>query len=287
MRYSLRALLLTLVFLISHSILVHGQSYSIPEAYINNINIPDDYFICTRDNYDPEMDIIFKESGYSYDKWKNQIMLPDDIFIYAAKENGAVMCVKSEPFTELTFSLYNTEDREEYKEVTILSYDYKLIADSISRDNALKKYRYNVTSTGIEDKEIRRISWIDDATKDCIPYILCLYKDEESYIADFHTVFNGNKISVTVVEPDPISVEELTKLSEVITTMEYTYIPDYTEAKELLKKKNEEDMAEKIEVYATAKLVQYIFGFFIACMILFAIYLDSQKVIIKRNLEFY
>jgi len=287
MRYSLRALLLTLVFLIFPSILAYGQSYSVPETDIKNINLPDDYFVCTRDGFDSRFEAVLKESGYSYSKWKNQVMIPDDIYVYAVKENGAVICVKSEAFTELTFSLYNTDDKEKYDGVTILSYDYKLISDSVSRENALKKYRFNVTSAGIEDKEIRRINWIEDATKDSIPYILCLYKDKEEYIADFHTVFNGNKISVTVVEPEPISVQELMGFSDIVTSMEYTYIPDYTEAKEILKKRNEEDLAEKMEVYATAKLVQYGFGVFIAFIIIFAIYLDSRKIMIKRQYEFY
>lgn len=221
-----KVVVISMAFFALFSTCVSADVYDLYDIGLNNINIPDGYYACTRDECDGGFRNVLKSGGYTHQKWVDKVMLPQNLYICARDGNNNVINVA---VTDVSTIIQAEDGTKHHK----LIYDYNLAYDSSDIEDILALYRDGLVEQGIEKRYISRISWIDRSDSVPTPYVMSTYSLDGTYICEYRTIYNGNSVSISLSSAKPLKKVQLAALDEMVRSMQYNFTVDYTQAKQI------------------------------------------------------
>lgn len=199
-----------------------------------NVTVPEGYYMCTRDYCDEELATIFDTNNLTHSSFV-QNMENDMLYLYAMNKSGGSIYVRYE-------DLYadGTPDNSDGTRTHRLMKDYNPM-DTKERQDAITNHRDSVAKSGAS---VTDVSWVEIGESEVTPFIYTCYSDANGVVADYHTIYNGNKISVSFASSNPFTNEKLKEYEEYIKQLTFSYQPDYSELEDI-KIENEKIRLEK------------------------------------------
>ncbi len=264
-----------LAFLLVFCSLVCADAHDLEDFKIENINLPDRFSWCTREDVSKNFSAMLSRSGFSHEKWVKDIMEPQSLYICGQDASG----------NQINIAVKKPEeDTREGIEIHNLMYDYNIIAEnSRGREKLMVQYRNVLSDGGIDKEDIIRIRWYETKEDRVTPFIMGLYKDGESYICQYRTIYAGNNVNFSYVSKDKIDDETISTLDKMVSEIVFAEKVDYSQAKHVYRQN------QKVRIPTGEKSLQknsdyllIVAAIFIVSVLVFSIYETTNKSR-KRN----
>lgn len=263
-----------------------GAEYTIDDFGIENISVDDKYMICTQDSCDDNFKNLLSGNGFTFDRWCNEIMKPNNYYIYAMDKNSNcfyVVCEKG----EIQETVTNKDGSKTHK----LMADYNMIADGEEKEKFISTTKQELIGQGVSQSSITQLTWAktDDEVTSYIEYV-CVFNDQ--YLHCYDTIYNGNTINFQFVSQKNFSKSQLEEHKEIINNIKYKEIVDYTEAEEIVKENIQQKLKEETHSGENTRIVRYSISISIGLVIVFAVFMairtqskKRRKTVVLREVE--
>ncbi|MBQ4526489.1 MAG: hypothetical protein II998_00290 [Clostridia bacterium] len=257
----------TLILVSALTLNISARTMTADETQISSVEIPDDYFVCTRSECDEQLNTIFENSGVSHEIWIEDVMKgPEDtnnIYIYGVTED-------TQNYMFITFAEISSPEEDSGDGEHYLLGDFNMIED---KDSALESSK---ASLNINQGDIDSVEWIE--SDGCVtPYIRSVFVADNLYTVRYHTVYNGNQVVVQFNNKNPLTEEQLGLYAGVFESITYTETPDYEEAQNVIRD-NEVKKSEKAqEIDRNSWIIIIIVVVVVIIAVCFGIYMATRK----------
>ena len=250
-------------------------SHNLDEFSIENIEMPPSFEWCDREKASPKFSNMLKNAGFTHERWLNEIMLPQSIYLCGQDGYGnQINIVVKDP----------DKDENESIQTHKYIYDYNILSGSAKEtEKILVTYREVLSDGGIDPKDIVRIRWYEPDQECVTPFVMGIYKDGANYICQYRTVYAGNNFNFSYVAKAPISDELVAELDGYISQIVFSEEIDYSHAEQVYRQN------KKVKIPTGSKSFQkntdqliIASGIFIVSVLIFSIYETTNKSR-KRN----
>ena len=249
---------------------VVALGHDISQWGIRNIVFPEGYYACNREDFDSKFLSYIRSKGYSKQEWIESVMIPGGMFVNARSINGNefVVTVKEHG---------NLEDPNGYIKYHRLMYDYHLASVSTDRYDILLSYRNSLVDSGVQKKDIYRITWIDASRGLPTPYVMGSYFDGHSYKNEYMTVYNGRIIKITHTSSKRMDNEFDKAFLGTIYQIGYDYNVDYAQAKLIVRQNERLAFINENSAGSNAALTQSLSIIVLILIFIFSIFETTGK----------
>lgn len=259
MRLIKKMLILFLIVFTFLSTNAYAQSYEINQIKLKNINIPDDFGVCTRENCDSRFSRMLKKFNHTYEDWVEKVMIPGDVYFYASDVDDVNIYIKCVDISKEQ----KKHDDEKYDKYM---YDYNLASEE-DRKTIIKEYKKSLVESGVNDRGIE-MTWREATQNVPVAYIESEYKTGGMCVYEFHSIYSGMEWTYFLSSPSELSAGEKMILEKMITDVCYDYEVDYTHTKVVMRQNTQTEKASDQTMYMDSKDERVVF-FVTTIMIVF------------------
>ncbi len=254
---------------------VSADAHSLEQFNIENLILPASYSYCTREDCTSGFKSILSQNGYTHEKWKEEVMVPQNLYICGRDRNGNMINV----------AIFNpTKEDEIGADIKFNEHmhDYNLYSDSPrARELVLTDYRDTLIDAGVNKRKIKHIKWFDKGSaSEYTPYIRCIYENESGInVCEYTTVYDGNGISVTLSSKGEISLSQIELIHKMVQNIEHIGEIDYSYAKQVYRQNQRVKIPERLmeKQKRSSLLVGLALGF-ISLVLITAIIITTNKI---------
>lgn len=275
-----KIVVLSLVFVFMMLQYVSAAVYSIPDCGIETVTIPDDYMGCTLSSCDEEFSKLLENNKFTFETWKQQLMIPSNYMLYACQKNDPGKCVyvifEKGEIQEIVTNKDGSKNHKHMK-------DYNLIADGEEKDKFLEEMKEALIYQGISQENIKDLRWASPTKDVPTPYVEYMCSVASDMIHCYETIYDGNKIKLQFSSKNVFTQAELEAHLATLSGMTYANTVDYTEVENIISENTQRKLEEETHSGENTKLIRYIISVSIALVVVLALYMAIKTRKKKRK----
>ena len=254
---------------------VSADAYDFEQFNIKNLTLPASYFCCTQEDCSSGFKSILSQNGYTHKKWKEEVMVPQNLYVCGRDGYGNMINVA-------IFDPTKEDDTNADLKFNQHMYDYNLYADQAkSRELVLADYRDALVDAGVNKRKIKQIKWFDKGEASAhTPYIRSVYENENGInVCEYTTVYDGNGISITLSSKKEITDRQIELIHKAVQKIEHIGEIDYSYARQIHRQTQRVKIPERLlEKQKRSSLLLGLALSFIFLVILTAIIITTNKI---------
>ena len=272
MRLTKKMLFLFLTVFLIFSSSAYAKSFEIEEIKLSNINISDEFGVCTLDSCDSMFLKMLKKFNHTYDDWVEKVMKPGNVYFYASDEDDRNIYIKC-------VDISKEQKKHDDEKYDIYMYDYNLASEEDYREEIMKEYKKSLTDSGVNDRGVE-MKWMESTETIPTSYIVSSYKAGGMCVYEFHTIYAGMEWTYFMSSPTEFSIREIQILDNLVSGISYDYKVDYTHTKVVMRQNTQTEKASEQTIYIDSKDGRVVFFLTTITVVFMVIYLITDK---QRN----
>lgn len=271
---------ISLIFIICFIIgtTVFARNMEIEEIGIGNIEIPDEFMICTQNSCDEEFKTILTANGFGFTSWVNDVMKPNNYYIYAMDKNNHCIYV-----TYQKNELQEIKTEKDGSKTHPLMSDYNMLQSADDKTELLTKTKDELVLQGVSAGDIKTLVWADLDDDTVTPYLEYSCSINGQYIHSYETVYNASKICFQFTSAKAFSQSQINEHAQLVKNASLGERVDYTEAHKISNDNLQKKLAEETNSGENTKILRYILSGSIAFVVIFAIFMAIKSQSRKRR----
>lgn len=257
---------------------VFAGNVEIEEFGITNIEIPDGFMVCTQESCDEEFKTILTANGFDFTSWVNDVMKPNNYYIYAMDKNNHciyVTCQRNE--------LQEIKTEKDGSKIHPLMSDYNMLQSADDKAELLTKTKDELVLQGVSAGDIQTLVWADLDDDSVTPYLEYMCSINGQYIHSYETVYNASKICFQFTSAKAFSQSQINEHSNLVKSSSLGEKVDYTKAHEIASDNLQKKLAEETNSGENTKILRYILSGSISFVVIFAIFMAIKSQSRKRR----
>ncbi|MBO5743093.1 MAG: hypothetical protein J6R68_02290 [Clostridia bacterium] len=253
-----------------------AREITIDEFNISNIEIPEEFMICTQDTCDEKLKSILTANGFDFTTWVSDVMKPNSYYLYATnsrKDCIYVTCQKNEtPDSKI----------EEDQETPNTNKNYMVQSEN-NKAKLLKKAKNELVLQWGSADDVSTLAWADFSEDSVTPYLEYVCNIKSQYVHGYETSYNGSKICFQFTSPRKFSEEQKDMHSQIVKNAKLGRKVDYTEAQNIARGNSQNNLNKKAHNGENTKILTYVLSVSIALDVVLAIYIAIKTQSKKRK----
>lgn len=254
-----------------------AKEITIDEFNISNIEIPEEFMVCTQNTCDEKFKSILNSNRFEFATWVNDVMKPNNYYIYATnskKECIYVICQKNET-TES-----KTEENDSKTTNTNKNY---MVRTENNKAELLTKAKNELVLQWRSADNVSTLAWADFSEDSVTPYLEYVYSVKNQYVHGYETSYNASKICFQFTSPRPFTEEQKIMHSQIVKNAKLGKKVDYTKDHSSVRENSKNKLNKKNYNGGNSKILGYVLSVSIALDLVFSIYMAIKSQSKKRK----